>query len=154
MPEGDPGRTEPGGAPSSLRPKCCTGSGEACHGNQQYHDRPPISPASLRMEKEVVNRRSRREGPVKHNGTECYSLFCLMPYSVLCRKGGPTRLRLRDFHWRCAFGVIIRHTVDPRAHGVAAHVRRVERQLLRERTIYQLSTLLAKATGWVFLSSA
>jgi hypothetical protein len=47
------------------------------------------------MEEEVVHRRSRREGSVGHDGIESYSLFCLTPYGVLCRKGGPTTALLR-----------------------------------------------------------
>ena len=76
------------------------------------------------------------------------------PESMVSPALEQSRLFLRDLRGHGTPRVIIRYTVHPRAHGVAAHVRRVERQLLRERTIYQLSTLLAKATGWVFLSSA
>jgi hypothetical protein len=52
-----------------LHPEdCCPG--EARHRNQEYHDRPPIRSASLRIEKEVVNRGSRGERSVRHDGTE------------------------------------------------------------------------------------
>lgn len=74
-------RTEPGGAPSSLHPECCTGSGEAHHRREKYHNRPPISSPSLGMEKEVMH------GPpcqreMGYDDESFLRLGLLTPYSV------------------------------------------------------------------------